>query len=103
MRARRRARRRRGAVISRREEYPQKRRYLASVGDLSEFSLKIQLFLKTYRWRRIDPVPWTPLSKPLSACRVALVSSAGFVAPGQEPFDEKKKGGDPTFREISDN
>jgi D-proline reductase (dithiol) PrdB len=70
------------------------------MGDLSEFSLKVQLFLKAYRWRRIDPVPWTPLKKPLSECRVALVSSAGLVMPGQEPFDAEKRGGDPSFREI---
>lgn len=60
----------------------------------------MQLFLKAYPWRRIDPVPWTPLKKPLSECRVALVSSAGLVMPGQEPFDGKKRGGDPSFREI---
>ncbi len=70
------------------------------MGDFGEFSLKVQLFLKAYRWRRIDPVPWTPLSKPLASSRVALVSSAGFVLPGQEPFDERKRGGDPSFREI---
>ena len=70
------------------------------MGDFGEFSLKLQLFLRAYRWRRIDPVPWSPLAKPLSECRVALVSSAGFVLPGQEPFDEKKRGGDPSFREI---
>ncbi len=75
-------------------------RYLSRMGDLSEFSLKVQLFLRAYRWRRIDPVPWTPLKKPLSECRVALVSSAGFVLPGQEPFDDKKRGGDSSFREI---
>ncbi len=73
------------------------------MGDLSEFSLKIQLFLRAYRWRRIDPVPWTPLKKPLSECRVALVSSAGLVMPGQEPFDGGKRGGDPSFREIPAN
>lgn len=73
------------------------------MGDLSEFSLKVRLFLKTYPWRRIDPVPWTPLSKPLSSCRVALVSSAGLVLPGQEPFDDEKRGGDPSFREIPDS
>jgi D-proline reductase (dithiol) PrdB len=73
---------------------------LSAVGDLSEFPAKTRLFLKAYRWRRIEPVPWTPLSQPLSRCRVALVSSAGFVTPGQEPFDEKKRGGDPSFREI---
>ena len=70
------------------------------MGDLSELSLKDQLFLRAYRWRRIEPVPWTSLKKPLSECRVALVSSAGFVLPGQEPFDSEKRGGDPSFREI---
>jgi D-proline reductase (dithiol) PrdB len=70
------------------------------MGEFSEFSLKTRLFLKAYRWRRIDPVPWTPLLKPLASCRVALVSSAGFVLPGELPFDEKKRGGDPSFREI---
>jgi D-proline reductase (dithiol) PrdB len=70
------------------------------MGDLSEFSLSVRLFLKAYRWRRIDPVPWTPLPKPLSECRMALVSSAGFVAPGQEPFDDGFRGGDHSFREI---
>ncbi len=75
-------------------------RYLLPVGDLSEFPLGTRIFLKAYRWRRIEPVPWTPLAKPLSECRVALVSSAGFVTPEQKPFDEAKRGGDPSFREI---
>jgi D-proline reductase (dithiol) PrdB len=70
------------------------------LGDISEFSVKTRLFLKAYPWRRIDPVPWAPLGKPLSACRLALVSSAGFVLPDQERFDESVRGGDPSFREI---
>ena len=70
------------------------------MGDLSEFSLTVQLFLRAYPWRRIDPVPWTPLEKPLSRCRLAFVSSAGFVLPNQTPFDDSIKGGDPSFREI---
>jgi D-proline reductase (dithiol) PrdB len=70
------------------------------MGDLSEFSLKYKLFLRTYQWRRIDPVPWAPLTKPLENCRVALVSSAGFVAPEQPRFDDTKRGGDTSFREI---
>ena len=70
------------------------------MGDLSEFSLRWRLFLQTYRWRRIDPVPWTPLRKPLARCRVALVTSAAFSLPGQPPFDETVKGGDSSFREI---
>ena len=70
------------------------------MGDISEFSLPTRLFLKTYRWRRIDPVPWTSLRKPLAQCRLALVSSAGFSTPDQPPFDDSVKGGDPSFREI---
>jgi D-proline reductase (dithiol) PrdB len=48
----------------------------------------------------VDPIPWTPLAKPLPTCRLALVSSAGFVLPGQEPFDNGIRGGDFSFREI---
>jgi D-proline reductase (dithiol) PrdB len=59
-----------------------------------------RLFVRTYAWRRIDPVPWTPLAKPLSAGRWALVSSAGLVLPGQLPFDEGVRGGDFSWREI---
>jgi D-proline reductase (dithiol) PrdB len=59
-----------------------------------------RLFVRTYAWRRIDPVPWTPLAKPLSACRLALVSSAGLVLPGQLPFDDKVRGGDFSWRAI---
>ncbi len=71
------------------------------MGDFGEFSLLIRGYLKAYRWRRVDPVPWVPLQKPLSECRLALVSTAGFVLPDQEPFDESVRGGDVSFREIS--
>ncbi len=70
------------------------------MGEMSEFSLPVRLFLKAYRWRRIDPVPWAPLRKPLRDSRLAIVSSAAFVLPEQEPFDESIRGGDPSFREI---
>lgn len=70
------------------------------MGNLSEFPIKYKLFLKAYPWRRIDPVPWAPLKKPLEQSRVALISSAGLVAPGQEPFDDSIRGGDFSFREI---
>lgn len=70
------------------------------MGDLSEFSLPVRMFLRSYRWRVVDPVPWAPLRVPLSRARLALFSSAGFVMPGQVPFDEGQRGGDPSFREI---
>jgi D-proline reductase (dithiol) PrdB len=70
------------------------------MGTMNEFSLAVRLFLKAYPWRRIDPVPWAPLKKPLSECRLALVSSAGLVLPGQTGFDDSVRGGDTSFREI---
>jgi D-proline reductase (dithiol) PrdB len=70
------------------------------MGNLGEFSWRYRLFLARYPWRRIDPVPWAPLRRPLARSRLALVSSAGFVVPGQPPFERAKRGGDPTFRVI---
>jgi D-proline reductase (dithiol) PrdB len=62
--------------------------------------LATRLFLKTYQWRRIEPVPWSVLSKPLARCRIGLVSTAGFVGPADAPFDATIRGGDSSFREI---
>jgi D-proline reductase (dithiol) PrdB len=72
------------------------------MGEIGEFSFSVRLFLKGYRWRRLDPVPWAPLRKPLSACRAALVTTAGFVMPDQPRFDESVRGGDFSYREIPD-
>ena len=58
------------------------------MGSFDEFSLSIRLFLKAYRWRSIEPTPWTPMEKPLAHSRLALVSSAGFPLKDQEPFDD---------------
>jgi D-proline reductase (dithiol) PrdB len=73
----------------------------SNVGDLSEFTLPTRLFLRSYAWRRVEPVPWSPLRKPLSDCRVALASTAGFVQADQAPFDASRRGGDTSFRVIS--
>jgi len=70
------------------------------VGDLSEFPLKYRLYLKTYRWRRIEPVPWTPLRQPLKDCRLVMISSAGIVTAAQDPFDRFIRIGDSGIREI---
>lgn len=70
------------------------------MATLDSLRLTERIFVRTYPWRRIDPTPWTPLAKPLTACRLALVSSAGYVLPGQQPFDGGVRGGDFSFREI---
>ena len=73
---------------------------LPPMAETSELSLATRLFLKGYRWRRIDPVPFAPLARPVGESRVALVSSAGFVPPGVQPFDEHQRGGDSSWRVI---
>lgn len=41
-------------------------------------------------------IPWTPVAKPLSECRVALLSSAGLSMRGDPPFDMEFERQNPT-------
>lgn len=72
----------------------------SAMADINELSFPLRTFLKTYPWRRIDPVPVAVPGKPITESSVALFSSAGFVVPGDEPFSESIRGGDPSFRVI---
>ncbi|MHB8416823.1 MAG: glycine/sarcosine/betaine reductase selenoprotein B family protein [Myxococcales bacterium] len=65
-----------------------------------DLPLWLRTTLRVYPWRRIDPVPCARLARPLVRCRVALVTTAGLVPPGEPPFDEGVKGGDFSFRVI---
>ena len=48
-----------------------------------------------------DDTPWTPMWKPLSQSRVALVTSAGLHVRGDRPFiTDHKNGGDSSYRVI---
>lgn len=67
---------------------------------ISDLPLWLRVVLKTYPWRRIDPIPPAPLRKPLTECRIALVTTAGLVPPGEAPFDGGVKGGDFSYRVI---
>src|SRR5438093_578258 len=66
----------------------------------------IAAYYQTLRVERVEPIPWTPLSKPLNQCRFALVTTAGIYDKAREPpFDagrEKREPmwGDPTYRRI---
>jgi len=53
-----------------------------------------------YRYRALDPVPFTRPSRRLPEARVALVTTGGVYLPSQAPFDCAVKGGDVSFREI---
>ena len=51
------------------------------------------------------PIPWTPVSKPLSECKVALLSTAGLSMKDDVPFDmdferAHPTKGDPSWRRI---
>jgi len=51
------------------------------------------------------PIPWSPLSKPLVDCKVALISSGGIALKTDQPFDQDGERqnpwwGDPSFRKI---
>jgi D-proline reductase (dithiol) PrdB len=70
------------------------------MAETRDLSLSLRAFLKAYRWRSIDPVPAATLSRPVAECRVAIVSSAGFVVPGDEAFSPSVRGGDYSFRII---
>ncbi len=54
-----------------------------------------------YRWTRLDPEsdppPWTPIEKPLSSLRIALMASGGVYHADQEPFHFRN---DTSEREI---
>jgi D-proline reductase (dithiol) PrdB len=55
-------------------------------------------------WIEREPahqIPWTPLAKPLGACRVALVSSAGIARHDQRPFDQQLERRDPWWSDQS--
>jgi D-proline reductase (dithiol) PrdB len=55
-------------------------------------------------WIEREPahrIPWTPLAKSLSVCRVALVSSAGIARHDQRPFDQQLERRDPWWSDQS--
>lgn len=68
------------------------------MAELSELPLRLQLFLRTYRFRAVAPA-WTPLARPAAEARVALVTTAGLVAPDQPRF-ASRIGGDSSYRVL---
>ncbi len=78
------------------------------MATIDDVDLTERLFLRGYPFKRYAPRPGdpvaaavTPLSRPLSTCTVALITTAGLSLPEQQPFDTSNKMGDSSFREIS--
>ncbi|MBC8312385.1 MAG: hypothetical protein H8E72_08760 [Candidatus Marinimicrobia bacterium] len=77
---------------------------MLDVNNIQKFShlpLKIKFGLTVYPWKDCKPTSCAELSKPLSECKIAIVSSAGLYIKGvQEKFDYNVKGGDYSYRII---
>ena len=76
---------------------------------IDSFKYLPRLISTFYQMQTVEqkrPFPWTPLTRPLNACKFGLVTSAGLYQKGVEPpFDIKREKaeptwGDPTFRTI---
>lgn len=61
-----------------------------------------RIFTKNYPFARyaVTDDPCAKLEKPLSECKFAIVTTAGFMLPEDERFDKGVKLGDTSFREI---
>ena len=70
------------------------------MGKLSDLKLKYQVLIKGYPFRRVDWRPGAVLGKPLNQARIALVTTAGFYLPDQQPFDQSFRHDDCSYREI---
>jgi D-proline reductase (dithiol) PrdB len=67
---------------------------------LEDLDPESRTFISNYQCRAAADTPWTPLQKPLSDCRIALVTSSGLIRKSDKPFDLANPSGDPTFRTI---
>ncbi len=66
----------------------------------SSFPYLSSLWAKTCSLQDTDDIPWTTLTKPLSNCTLALVTTAGIHHTHQPPFNMDDPEGDPTFRNL---
>jgi D-proline reductase (dithiol) PrdB len=73
------------------------------MAKLSDLKFKYRLYMQAYPYRCIDWRPGAQLGKPLAASKIALVTSAAFYGPDQEPFDPTVRGGDYSYREIPED
>lgn len=70
------------------------------MAKISDLSFRNRLWYHRYRFRKLDPLPWTSQGPPVDEATVAVVTSAGVHAPDAPPF-ESIKGGDFSYRWVS--
>ena len=77
-----------------------KNRLIAKI--ITRYPSLAQRFITAYEpWESGEAVPWAPPQKPLSSCKVAMVTTSGVHHDAQEPFDMQDSDGDPSFRTIN--
>lgn len=59
-----------------------------------------QAWAMGYRALRFDHIPFTPFTKPLPECRIALVTTGGIHRHDQPPFNMADSRGDASYRRI---
>lgn len=67
---------------------------------ITRFPSLAKRFVASYAPWESEDIPWTPFTKPLSECTVAMVTTAGVHHRDQAPFDMIDRDGDPSFRVI---
>lgn len=66
----------------------------------SRFPFLAERWAKGFDAVSYGDTPWTPFTKDIPDCRVAIVTTAGVHLKVQEPFDMEDENGDHTCREI---
>jgi len=75
-----------------------------NIPKFSHLSIKNKVGLSIYPWKNCKPKNIKKLSKPLSGCNVAIISSTGlYIKDKQEKFDYNVRGGDYSYRIISND
>ena len=67
---------------------------------LDELDPESREVIRNYRCREGGEPAWVRLDKPLSECKVALITSSGLIRKTDTPFDLSNPSGDPSYRVI---
>jgi D-proline reductase (dithiol) PrdB len=66
----------------------------------TRFPIFVNFWTRQAKFVEFSDSPWTPVTRPASQGRLALVTTGGIHLLSQAPFDMQDPSGDPTFREI---
>jgi len=73
------------------------------ISSLKITTALIKRYCPDFEFAIYDDTPITPLTKPLSKCKLALITTGGIHLKSDIPFYVKEPGGDCSFRMLPDN